>query len=389
MGISPRFPTLTDFSRSRGLVCSRGVELRPGTASEAIEPVAEVTGKQLPVFTRLPRREVVFEFPPEAVEVVPESQSFVRQGRASLPLSVCRPPHIIIHESGRFAVYTDEFMVVPPGQFGIAGSEADAEILKAVSLYLISDYSIYHQFLASPQWGISTSVSTLQTLKSLPIPFADLKSADLAYWANLHSRIVAAARRSHDGQGVLFGDEGVSASDTLGDLLNELNSAVLDLLQLTEDDRILVSDLVHVRMQLVKGKVTADVSRRASEQEFLDYGAVLLDELDAFIADQPEHKHSVTVLGNGQSAIVGITLFDSGSRHKRVRIAKGDSAIAASLTDIQERVQKKNSQWMYFRRNLRLYEGRNTYIFKPLERLHWTKSQAILDAGSIIAETLS
>ena len=36
-----------------------------------------------------------------------------------------------------------------------------------------------------------------------------------------------------------------------------------------------------------------------------------------------------------------------------------------------------------------LYEGRTTYLFKPLEKLHWSVTQAQLDAGVIIAETLT
>ena len=46
-------------------------------------------------------------------------------------------------------------------------------------------------------------------------------------------------------------------------------------------------------------------------------------------------------------------------------------------------------QWLYFERNLRVYEGRKTYLFKPMQRFHWTESQALTDASEIIAETLS
>ena len=143
-------------------------------------------------------------------------------------------------------------------------------------------------------------------------------------------------------------------------------------------------------MQMIQGKVTAEIAREATDGELLEYGNVLLSELDAFVDDQPEYWHSVDILRGGQSAIVGVTLHsaDSRSRGKRVSIVAED-AMGTGLGDIRKRVQDKNSQWMYFRRNLRLYEGRNTYVFKPLERLHWTKSQALLDAGSIITETLT
>jgi hypothetical protein len=384
--IAKRFLTLTDFARSNGLICSRGLELRSESAAEELEYIPEVTGKPLPVFTRLPRREIVFEFPDEALEVIPKDRSYVRKGRGPLPLSVCRPPHIIIHESGRFAVYSDEFMVVPAGQFGIWGPESREDLLKALSLYLISDFSIYHQFLTSPQWGISTSVSTLQTLRSLPIPLSGLTNRELAYWSHLHSRIIAATRDKSDDQPPLFG-EGPSARSSLSSLVTEMNEAVYELLQLRDDERLLVEDLVHLRMQLIQGKVSANAVRQVTNDELATYGEALLDELDAFIDDQPRHKHSISIARNSKSAIVGVTLQSGGRQRKRVRVVDFAST-PHDFSEIRDRVCDKGSQWIYFRRNLRLYEGRNTYVFKPLERLHWTKSQALLDAGSIIAETL-
>ncbi len=44
---------------------------------------------------------------------------------------------------------------------------------------------------------------------------------------------------------------------------------------------------------------------------------------------------------------------------------------------------------VYFNRNLRIYEGTQTFIFKPWQRFHWTESQALFDAREVIAETLS
>jgi hypothetical protein len=52
-------------------------------------------------------------------------------------------------------------------------------------------------------------------------------------------------------------------------------------------------------------------------------------------------------------------------------------------------LRKERAQWVYFDRNLRLYEGTRTCILKPMQRFHWTESQAMVDARHIIAETLA
>jgi hypothetical protein len=49
---------------------------------------------------------------------------------------------------------------------------------------------------------------------------------------------------------------------------------------------------------------------------------------------------------------------------------------------------RRHSQWLYFERSLKIYQEDVMYVFKPLEAIHWTRRQAILDAGEIVAETL-
>jgi hypothetical protein len=62
--------------------------------------------------------------------------------------------------------------------------------------------------------------------------------------------------------------------------------------------------------------------------------------------------------------------------------------MARELQTMQLFLRERRSQWIYFNRNLRIYEGTTTYIAKPMQRLHWLESQAMIDANEIIAETL-
>jgi len=303
---------------------------------------------------------------------------------------VSQPHHVIVDRARRFAVYSDEFLAVPPRQIGIAGKEPQATLLKAISLYLVSDFAHYHQFFLSPEWGISTSSSTLDALRELPVPFSGMSSDEISEWSRLHDQIVEAAPGIGAMARSLLDDRRApTAGASLPSLLGELNDRVFRTLHLRDHERALVRELVHLRMELIQGKVSDEAHRSPSPDEMRRYATLLTDELDAFVEDQRSVRHSTTVVHNGQSAIVRVKVHLSSSPRDRVRIEKADSATGEDFKSIRSRVRKEHSQWVYFERNLRLYEARNTYIFKPLERLHWTDSQAILDAGSIIAETLS
>lgn len=385
--IGRRFPALESFCDHRDLKLAQGFELRSASSKEGTEHLRELVGANELEMTALKHCGLIFEFPGNALKRITADRANLRLRGGRRGLKVSYPPHVIVDKVRRFAVYSDDFIAVPPRQIGIAGNASQSSLLKALSLYVISDFAIYHQFLVSPEWGVSTSISTLDALKALPVPLGNLSGKDLAAWAEFHTRIVAAAR-NRDGQTELWSDR-TEGRGNLGQLLSELNETIFDFLELSADQRILVSDLVHLRMQMAQGKVTRDTIRGATEDEVREYAEVLRNELDAFIDDQPGLKHSVTVVADARSAMVAVTLENGQPRTLPTSVAQADSPTARQFAGIQERIQREHRQWVYFRRNLRVYQGRATYVLKPLQRMHWTRSQALLDAGSIIAETLS
>jgi hypothetical protein len=65
-----------------------------------------------------------------------------------------------------------------------------------------------------------------------------------------------------------------------------------------------------------------------------------------------------------------------------------DEATAKQLTKTRSNLREEAAQWVYFDRDLKIYSGTKTFLFKPMQRFHWTESQAMIDANEIIAETL-
>jgi hypothetical protein len=72
------------------------------------------------------------------------------------------------------------------------------------------------------------------------------------------------------------------------------------------------------------------------------------------------------------------------------RIHDESESTSKDLATIRDRLRSKHSQWVYFDRALKIYDAKHGILFqfKPLQRLHWTRRQAVLDADEIIAETL-
>src|SRR5947209_19859001 len=119
------------------------------------------------------------------------------------------------------------------------------------------------------------------------------------------------------------------------------------------------------------------------------YAKVLRDQLDGFLDEGKEASHQVGVVYDRHSGAVSIKLNQDGRSRITVTVEKADKAAASEFEKSRRALRKKHSQWLYFDRNLLVFHGSLTVLFKPLQRFHWTRSQALADADEIIAETLS
>ncbi|HMD54009.1 MAG TPA: hypothetical protein VKJ65_05635 [Phycisphaerae bacterium] len=102
-----------------------------------------------------------------------------------------------------------------------------------------------------------------------------------------------------------------------------------------------------------------------------------------------DRLHRITAVHDERSAMVEIDFTRDHAAAREIKVLDADAPTAEKLNRAQKQLLKEHAQWVYFNRNLRVYRGYQTYIFKPLQRFHWTESVAMMDASQIIAETLS
>lgn len=395
-----QFDSLSNVAKKRGLHVHSGIELRNKDASEPVELVAELEGKKALVVEALRNRGRLFAFPPDAFEIIGKDQAYVRRGRIELPLKVCQPPHIILDAARRYAVFSDEFIAVPPRQIGIAGEKRQTPFLKALSLYLSSKFALYHQFFLSPEWGVKIDRATLRTLKQLPVAIADLTANSLKPWVDLHDALVETWPTDHkkklgpalslfDGVDQVVGKANQDGDTGADALYARLNDLVYECVGISESDRYLIEDLVDVKMQLVDGKVSKEALRGPIRSEMEAYAAVLERELDDFLGEEDGVHHQCTVVHDQVSAMVQIELVAGNRTEPNPIVLPASAPTAQEFAKAREELRREYGQWLYFDRNLRVYKGSRTFVLKPFQRLHWLRSQALIDADEIIAETIA
>ncbi len=223
--VASRFGTLRKMEADKVLLLAEGPQFRAHSSGHLKFCDEAVDKKRLDtqVLKRLRR---IFAFPGHAI--VENTDFYIRRGQIT-GLPVCRPPHVIVSAARNFAVYSEEYLLVPPRQIGIASPEEDSVLLKATTLFLNSDFAYYHQVLTSSQLGIKRPVATLDSLRDLPTPIPELSRATLESWSALHDRLVLASRRQFAREGgrdaTLF-EPATPKGENMQDLLLELNQLV-------------------------------------------------------------------------------------------------------------------------------------------------------------------
>ena len=218
------------------------------------------------------------------------------------------------------------------------------------------------------------------------MPLASLSDQELMEWAELRDTLADMSQNTSEprlGDNIVPGTE-----DAFSDKIAELNDRVSQALGLRDSERILIRDFVHINMQCIKGKVAQEAIDTPSEFTIQSYLQRLKKELDAFIADEPGTQHEVIAHYDSRSAMIAVRLTQE-NPSQVITVEAADKETSQEFTKIRERLKQQHSQWIYFNRNLRIYDHDTIYCFKPMQALHWTQRQAILDAGEVIAETLT
>jgi hypothetical protein len=389
-----QFRTIGDMEKAAVLMAAEGPQLRHGDLSnvpKGMKAVEELVGKRVVNLAALEGLRDFFAFPPGATDLNAMPLLRVRGGEAGL--SVCNSPHVIVSETRNFAVFSDDFIIVPPRQIGIVSPTGDTDLLKALALFLRSDLAFYCEFFLSSGFGIERDRSTLRALRRIPSPLTTMNREGIRAWAALYDVLSEATRQVFRRQG-LWEDAALDVELPAGPvvdsrLIEQMNGMVLDAVGLGYPERTLIGDFVHTRFSLNDGKLGRAAVGHPAKGDVQAYANRLQAELDEYIRGEIAGSHIVTVVYDDHSGMVRIGLARDITAQRRVSVMRAEASEAAVLQKCRQSIRQRRSQWVYFDRNLRVYDLHETCIFKPMQRFQWTETQARIDAADIISESVA
>jgi len=392
--------TLGDL-KSRGWIAHDGVELRSAEAPGATF-VREIVGQRLFVDEAVAGQRRFFSLPDRALsDPLVRQEAWVRTRSGLGGVHASRGPHVVVSRDDRFATYVNDFRLVTHPTLSIAAPDADRDLAKALALYLNSSAARYFQFMVVPQEGVKTGHITLTGLMNTPNPLLLLSDTERRAWIELHDDRVQCSKtmwrdvpeppgatESSDPPAprAVFEAPDAATADRYAALRGDLDELVSKALHLRAADRWLIDDLLDVKLHLVDGLTRPEAVGPPDSDDLQRYAEALCQGLDAFYDERHAEHHGVTVVRGDGYACAQVERVDGASF---ARVVDADGPVARALSRVHARVRRENPQWIYFDRNLRVYEGDAMWFFKPLQRFAWTRSQGRADAGALLAEVIA
>jgi hypothetical protein len=170
-------------------------------------------------------------------------------------------------------------------------------------------------------------------------------------------------------------------------LEREVDALTAGLLGITEAETWLVDDLLRWRRPCADSKVPREAIGRPNSEELQAFAHALASGLDDFLGANATEAHEVTVLPGQTTGLVRVRPVSGAEASVRVIDPTGPEARA--LRSLQESIEKGAGQWLHFDRNLLVVTEDATFIAKPMERLYWLRSQALMDGDALVAAALS
>lgn len=358
--------TLGELVEQKGWHLHQGLEIRSQEAKEEIEKASYLEGWKKLDANEMSKSKLRFSIPEKSLKQISKENFYVRKGRR-LGFSVAKAPHLILNPT--YFVYSDRDFVIPHPKVGISAGEADADYLRALSVFFSSSVTHYYLFFQSSSWGIDRSLLSPRDVKPIPIPL--FSAGQIQELARLQ-RELADVEKSL-----------ASASF----LQSRLDDEVMTILRVPRSLSILARDFTQVRLKLNKGKAVVSATEPPDKSHLYDYGLCLRDELDAFTEGSGTY-HKISLVYSKDLIVCSLEFVRSVAPvDVSVEAARGDWL--SFLSYVKEKLRQRFSQWVYVQRSLRIFDNSRIYICKTPRLIDWTKTQALNDSDDIIAEILS
>jgi len=306
---------------------------------------------------------------------IPKIDAFRRLGNTI----TFKAPHVLIKEGfskNRFcATYLDYDCTFTSTILGLHSD--NSKILKLITSYLNSKFSVYFLFLTSSSWGVEREKVKPNELYLLPYIN---KNINIKKIVKIYNEIELSIKNSVP----LIRDISLYES--------KIDKIIAESFNLSIEEQIFIDDTIKYTVDLFhKGdKSIAVQPLNIKEKESELYAIKLCEKINKVLEDS-DIKLIAKVYKlsyYNPLSLVRFQFVDKNS-NKEIEVVATDSEFDNSLSKLNKFTIDEYNKSIYMQKNITYYDDDLIYIIKPNQKRFWTQSQAIEDAQSITFEIMS
>lgn len=278
-----------------------------------------------------------------------------------------------LHRTEIACTLFDKSWCCTTGAYVINGGSLDDK--KFLVAYLNSDLVKFQLFLTTSCWGVEREIILLNELLELPSPFVSGYEEEKKHIVISFNKIVSIKKSMlHDTQ-------------EIKKLEQNINKAFVRLFGISENDDILINDVLKYNLDLFKNGGKSIGFHGTLYNENLIYANTICKALNTFL-DNSSIKASATIYDLNSNDPLNILNIYFGQTSNSVE-KRNLLDCKKILLKIDKILLEERSPSIYMQKNLKYYDGDNVYLIKPNQKRFWTRSQAEEDAIALITDIMN
>lgn len=285
------------------------------------------------------------------------------------------PPYVVVkegqHDNEIAASYIDYSASSLKSTYLINGLVPN-EIKQTLVSYINSVFATYFLFLSSSSWGIERERILFEELLELPAIIKNIGNEHLQEIRSCFERL-----------------KSVSTNQELKIVEDKLNAILYEVIGLKAKEQILIEDCLKFQLDLFDHGHNSIALHRTLRPENLAYSNIICSELNTFLTPS-KTRVNACVYDVGLRDPLNMVVLHFGKQEKPVE-EKSIENLRESLKNIDRYMLQKKSDSIYVQKQVKYFDYENDlfYLIKPNQKRFWTRSQAIDDATSLIAEIIN
>lgn len=304
----------------------------------------------------------------------PNNKSF-----RNIDKSLFVPPFILFKEGQKdneiaCSLFHEEYYCAT-GAYVINGTDFSLDDKKVLVSYLNSDIAKFFLFLTTSTWGIERERVLLKELLELPSPFTLANPIAKRNIVNAYNQIAALQKE------ILVDNHSIKEIEQT--IFFELSK----LLSLTDRDIVLIKDILKYNLGLFQNGCDSTGFKRTQLSENVTYAETLCQEINSFLSSS-NTKVSATIYDAQFNDPLNLFIIHFGEESKLIE-TKNITELRDQLREIDRYTIQKKAHSIYVQKHIRYYDKDKVYLVKPNQKRFWTKTQAMEDASSFIADIIN